>query len=208
MDTLRRFVALLAGIASLAAGVPAGAQAPPKTEQAVLAGGCFWGTEAVFEHLRGVTSVVSGFSGGTAATAHYEAVETGKTGQAESVQITYDPSVISYKQLLQVFFTVAHDPTEVNRQGPDEGPQYRSVIFYADDAQKQTAQATIAALTAAHTFSAPIVTEVVPLHGFFPAEAYHQHFAERHPDNPYIVQNDLPKLDYLKKRFPDLVKSA
>ncbi len=173
----------------------------------MLAGGCFWGMEAVFEQLRGVSNVVSGFSGGSAATAHYETVSTGTTGHAESVQITYDPSVISYRELLRVYFTVAHDPTELNYQGPDHGTQYRSAIFYANDAQKRDADAMIGELTAQHAFSAPIVTKVVPLVAFYPAEAYHQHFVQKNPDDPYVVYNDLPKLADLRKRFPALLKS-
>lgn len=162
--------------------------------------------EAVFESLRGVKSVVSGFSGGRALTAHYEIVSTGATGHAESVEITFDPAEISYEQLLAVYFTVAHDPTELNRQGPDEGSQYRSTIFYTTDAQKRVAEETIARLTAAKTYPAPIVTTVVPFVAFYPAEAYHQHYLELHPDQPYIVENDIPKLQQLRKRFPQLIK--
>ncbi len=206
MTMVRRFAALLLAVAAACAATAPAAAAPPALERAVLAGGCFWGMEAVFEQLRGVTSVVAGFSGGASSTAHYDVVETGATGHAESVEITYDPVRISYKQLLQVFFTVAHDPTELNRQGPDEGTQYRSAIFYANDAQKREAEQTIAALSASHAFSAPVVTQLVPLRGFYPAEAYHQHFVQRHPDNPYVVVNDIPKLADLRKRFPALVK--
>jgi peptide-methionine (S)-S-oxide reductase len=174
---------------------------------AVLAGGCFWGVEGVFERLKGVSNVVSGYAGGVKLTAHYEIVETGATGHAESVQITYDPSEISYGRLLEVFFSVAHDPTELNRQGPDEGTQYRSVIFYTSDDQKRVAETYIQQLNAARIFPRRIVTEVVPLQGFYPAEPEHQHFLDRHPDNPYIVYNDLPKLSQLKKQFPELFKS-
>ena len=183
---------------------PKPAAAGPQT--AVLAGGCFWGVEAVFERLTGVSNVVSGFAGGSKATAHYEVVSSGTTGHAESVQITYDPSQISYGQLLKVFFAVAHDPTELNRQGPDEGTQYRSSIFYATPEQKTVAEAYIQQLNAAKIFKHPIATTVVPLQGFYPAEAYHQHFLDRNPSLPYIVYNDLPKLDHLKKEFPELLK--
>lgn len=176
-------------------------------QQAVLAGGCFWGVEAVFEQLRGVTGVVSGYAGGAANTAHYEMVGTDRTGHAESVQITYDPSQISYGKLLQVFFSVAHDPTQLNRQGPDEGTQYRSAIFYQTEEQKRVAEAYIRQLNDAKAFRRPIVTRVVPLPAFYPAEAYHQNFIARNPGNPYVVYNDLPKLSQLKKRFPELVKS-
>jgi peptide-methionine (S)-S-oxide reductase len=187
---------------------PARAAAPPAgSRTAVLAGGCFWGMEEVFENLQGVSNVVSGFAGGSAATAQYETVSTGTTGHAESVEITYDPKRISYDQLLDVFFTVAHDPTELNRQGPDEGTQYRSAIFYADAGQQREAEAYIRRLTAEKRFSSPIVTQVVPLRGFYPAEAYHQHFARLHPDYPYIVINDAPKLAALRERFPKLVKA-
>jgi peptide-methionine (S)-S-oxide reductase len=177
------------------------------TETAVLAGGCFWGLEAVFERVRGVSKVVSGFSGGDADTAHYETVSTGTTGHAESVEITYDPAQISYAQLLDVYFHVATDPTELNRQGPDEGTQYRSEIFYTTAEQQRTAKATIAALTAAHAFNAPIVTTVEPMRGFYPAEAYHQHFYDRNPTYPYIVYNDKPKVEALHQRYPQLVKN-
>jgi peptide-methionine (S)-S-oxide reductase len=194
---------------NLALGAPAPAadssHGPGPMQTAVLAGGCFWGMEAVFESLKGVSNVVSGFAGGSALTAHYEIVSTGVTGHAESVQITYDPQQISYHQLLEVYFKVAHDPTELNRQGPDEGTQYRSAIFYANDQQRSEAQSTIHELTIAKTFSAPIVTQVVPLHDFYPAEAYHQHYARLHPDSPYIVYNDAPKLVELRRRFPQLV---
>jgi peptide-methionine (S)-S-oxide reductase len=176
------------------------------TQTAVLAGGCFWGVEAVFERLNGVSGVVSGFAGGSKSTAHYEIVSTGTTGHAESVQITYDPAQISYGTLLKVFFAVAHDPTELNRQGPDEGTQYRSSIFYATPEQKTVAEDYIRQLDAAKIFPRRIVTTVVPLQGFYPAEAYHQHFLDRNPRYPYIVYNDLPKLDHLKKELPELLK--
>jgi peptide-methionine (S)-S-oxide reductase len=175
-------------------------------QTAVLAGGCFWGVDAVFKHVKGVSKVVSGYAGGTAATAAYETVSSGRTGHAESVQVTFDASQITYGQLLRVFFSVAHDPTELNRQGPDEGTQYRSAIFYANDDQRRVADAYIAQLNQAKAFRGPIVTEVTALKGFFPAEPYHQDFLARNTSNPYIVFNDLPKLGQLKKQFPDLYK--
>ncbi len=181
----------------------AAAQGP---QTAVLAGGCFWGVEGVFERIKGVTNVVSGFAGGASSTAHYEEVSTGRTGHAESVQITYDPSQITYGQLLKVFFSVAHDPTELNRQGPDTGTQYRSAIFYANDEQKKVAEAYIKQLDEAKIFRHPIVTQVVPLKGFYPAEKYHQHFLDHNMTYPYIVYNDLPKLAALKKYYPQLCK--
>jgi peptide-methionine (S)-S-oxide reductase len=176
-------------------------------QTAVFAGGCFWGIQAVFQHVSAVTSAVSGYSGGEAKTADYRQVSTGETGHAESVQVTYDASKITYGQLLQVFFSVAHDPTELNRQGPDEGTQYRSVIFYATDEQRKIAAAYIAQLNKAKVFSSPIVTNVTPLKAFYPAEAYHQDYFARHPDNPYIVYNDAPKVEHLKTEFPALYKS-
>jgi peptide-methionine (S)-S-oxide reductase len=186
---------------------PASATAATKgTATAVLAGGCFWGVDGVFKHVKGVTNVVSGYAGGSAANAQYEIVSTGTTGHAESVEITYDPSVVSYQQLLKIFFLVAHDPTELNFQGPDEGTQYRSAIFYTDEDQKRIANDYIAELNKEKVFSSPIVTQVVPLKKFYPAEGYHQNFLELHPDNPYIVANDLPKLEELKRQFPALCK--
>ena len=176
------------------------------TQTAVFAGGCFWGVEGVFEQVKGVSRVIAGYSGGEAKTAHYEIVESGTTGHAESVQVTYDPSKVSYGQLLEVFFAVAHDPTEKNRQGPDTGTQYRSIIFYANQQQKQTAEAYIHEIDAAKVFRAPIVTEVVALRAFYPAESYHQKFLQRNPNYPYIVYNDLPKLEQLKKQFPALAR--
>jgi len=175
-------------------------------QTAVLAGGCFWGVEAVFEELEGVAEVSSGYAGGTEKTAHYETVSSGRTGHAESVKITYDASQITYGQLLKVFFSIAHDPTELNRQGPDEGPQYRSAIFYANDEQQQVAAAYIAQLNTAKVFKHPIVTTVVPLQGYFLAEANHQNFLKRNPTYPYIVYNDLPKLEALKAQLPELLK--
>ena len=173
-------------------------------ETAVVAGGCFWGIQAVFQHVKGVTAATSGYSGGAASTAEYEIVSTGETGHAESVEIKYDPSRISYGQLLKVFFSVAHDPTQLNRQGPDEGTQYRSVIFYVSPEQKRIAEAYIAQLDKAKVYSSPIVTQVVPLKAFYPAEAYHQNYATLHPNQPYIAINDLPKVANLQRQFPNL----
>ena len=192
----------------LAAAQPARSQTtpPPATETAVFAGGCFWGVDAVFKHVKGVVQVVSGYAGGKAPTAHYELVSTGETGHAESVEVTYDPLQVSYRQLLQVFFTVAHDPTELNRQGPDVGSQYRSAIFYKSDEQRKTAEAYIAELSHTHLFQRPIVTQVVPLDRFFAAEAYHQNYLAQHMTQLYIVYNDLPKLDKLEKTFPALYR--
>jgi len=180
------------------------AAAAPSRETAVLAGGCFWGIQDVFQHVKGVVSATSGYSGGSAKSAEYEIVSTGETGHAESVQIVFDPSQVTYGELLRVFFSVAHDPTELNRQGPDEGTQYRSVIFYTNPEQKQIAEAYIAQLGSAKVYRHGIVTQVVPLTAFYPAEAYHQNYAELHPDNPYIVFNDAPKVEHLKKEFPEL----
>jgi peptide-methionine (S)-S-oxide reductase len=173
-------------------------------ETAVLAGGCFWGVQAVFQHLKGVITATSGYSGGSAKTAQYELVSTGDTGHAESVKIVYDPSQLTYGQLLRVFFSVVHDPTELNRQGPDEGTQYRSVIFYNGEGQKRIAQEYISQLEKAKVFHGRIVTEVVPLNAFYPAEAYHQDYAARHPENPYIFFNDAPKVAHLREQFPNL----
>jgi peptide-methionine (S)-S-oxide reductase len=203
-------VAMVACIASAAVVPPPAVDIPAGGSRqqavAVLAGGCFWGVEAVFEHLKGVTDVVSGYAGGSPKTAHYEMVGTGRTGHAESVQIAYDPSQISYGKLLQVYFSVAHDPTELNRQGPDEGTQYRSAIFYASEEQKRVAEAYIQQLTEARVFRSPIVTKVVALPAFYPAEEYHQNFIQRNPGNSYVVHNDLPKLSQLKRLFPEMVK--
>ena len=178
-----------------------------KGEQtAVLAGGCFWGIEAVFEHVKGVTRVESGYAGGSADNADYRTVSSGRTGHAESVHITYDPSQVTYGQLLKVFFAVAHDPTELNRQGPDTGTQYRSAIFYGNDEQKRIAESYIAQLDGAKIFHDKIVTQVVPLKGFYEAEGYHQNYLANHPDEPYIVYNDMPKLESLRRQLPDLYK--
>jgi peptide-methionine (S)-S-oxide reductase len=175
-------------------------------ETAVLAGGCFWGVEAVFEHLKGVNDVVSGFSGGEKNTAHYDVVSSGRTGHAESVKITYDPSQITYGELLKVYFAVAHDPTQLNFQGPDHGTQYRSAIFYANEDQKKIATAYIKQLEDAGIYSRPIVTQVVPLKGFYAAESYHQHYLQNNPTDPYIMYNDIPKLVALKKQYPQMCR--
>jgi peptide-methionine (S)-S-oxide reductase len=177
-------------------------------QTAVFAGGCFWGVQAVFQHVKGVLSAVSGYSGGNAKTAEYETVSTGRTGHAESVKVLYDPSQVTYGQLLQVFFSVAHDPTELNRQGPDEGSQYRSVVFYTTEEQQKITAAYIEQLQSGHLFKHKIVTQVVPLTGFYPAEAYHQNYATLHPDNPYIRFNDAPKVTNLKKNFPALYRES
>jgi len=221
-----RIARLVAAVAALAVALGSGAvrategvalpaplkDVPPSkalaTDTAVFAGGCFWGVEAVFRHVRGVKSAVSGYAGGEAATAQYEIVSSGRTGHAESVQVVYDPTQVSYGELLRIFFSVAHDPTELNRQGPDVGTQYRSAIFTRSDAQMQVAKAYIAQLDAAHAFKAPIVTVVAPLPAFYRAEDYHQNYLALHPDQPYIVYNDLPKLDQLKARFPDRYVAA
>jgi peptide-methionine (S)-S-oxide reductase len=215
----RAFVVLLmialAGVVACNAGERAIAAVPnpaidaalatTKSDQtAVVSGGCFWGIQAVFQHVKGVLSATSGYSGGAANTAEYELVSNGDTGHAESVKIVYDPSQVTYGQLLRVFFSVAHDPTELNRQGPDTGSQYRSAIFYSNDEQKRIAEAYIAQLEKAKVFPQPIVTQVVSLKEFYPAEAYHQDYAARHPDNPYIFYNDAPKVAHLREKFPEL----
>src|SRR6476469_3156485 len=171
---------------------------------AVLAGGCFWGIQAVFQHVKGVKRATSGYAGGAASTAEYEVVGSGRTGHAESVRITYDPAQISYGQLLKIFFSVAHDPTELNRQGPDDGPQYRSAIFYSGEEQQRIAAAYVAQLQQAKVFPRAIVTEIAPLNGFYEAEGYHQNYATRHPNDPYIVINDAPKVAHLKQVFPSI----
>ena len=218
MKVLQRSAWLVVTVAVLAGfSGPAGSKFPdpvqdikvatPGTEQtAVLAGGCFWGVEAVFERCKASRTSSPAFAGGSKATAHYEVVSSGTTGHAESVKITYDPAEISYGQLLKIFFAVAHDPTELNRQGPDEGTQYRSSIFFVTPEQKAVAEAYIRQLDEAKLFKHAIVTKVVPLDGFYPAEAYHQNFLDRNPTYPYIVYNDLPKLAHLKKDFPEMVK--
>ena len=213
--------ALIAGAAAVSLGtrstiapavaVPAplvGAGLAPAAalDTAVFAGGCFWGIEAVFEHIKGVQSAVSGYTGGTTVSPSYEDVSSGTTGHAESVRVVFDPSVVSYGQLLQVFFSVAHDPTELNYQGPDHGTQYRSAIFYRTKAQQAAAQSYVRQLTAAKTFAKPIVTQVVPLAAFYPAEDYHQDYMVHHPTQPYIVYNDAPKVEHLKEQFPQLYR--
>lgn len=182
----------------------ADASTSQKMQTAVFAGGCFWGIEAVFEHLQGVRDVRSGYSGGGSASANYDLVSNGDTGHAEAVKVTFDPTKISYQKLLEVFFTVAHDPTQLNRQGPDVGSQYRSVVFYANEEQKAASQAEITELTKTNRYSRPIVTQVVPLKKFYDAESYHQDYMKNNPDQPYIVQHDKPKIEDLKIKFPDL----
>ena len=188
----------------LALAVPLAAQ--QKHETVVLAGGCFWGIQNVFAHVKGVVSATSGYSGGEAKTADYGTVSDGRSGHAESVKVVFDPGVVSYETLLKVFFSVAHDPTQLNRQGPDVGTQYRSVIFYASDDQKRATDAFIAQLAQAKAYPRPIVTQVVPFKSFYAAEAYHQDYAIIHPTEPYIVYNDLPKVDHLRTQFPELYK--
>jgi peptide-methionine (S)-S-oxide reductase len=177
------------------------------TQKVVLAGGCFWGVQAVFQHVKGVKDAVSGYAGGKKETASYEQVSSGRTGHAESVEVTFDPDIVSYGTILQIYFSVAHNPTELNRQGPDEGTQYRSEIFYESQDQKRVAQSYVAQLEAAKIFPSPIVTQIAPLDGFYPAEGYHQDYATRNPDSPYIAYNDLPKVDNLGRLFPGLFRS-
>jgi peptide-methionine (S)-S-oxide reductase len=193
------------GAVSLPApAIDVAAAAGKGAQTAVFAGGCFWGVEAVFRHVKGVSGAVSGYAGGTAKTADYEMVSGGTTGHAESVQVTFDPAQVSYGQLLRVFFSVAHDPTQLNRQGPDTGTQYRSAIFFVNDEQKNVAQAYIGQLSQVKAFARPIVTQLVALPAFYPAEAYHQNYAALHPMQPYIVMHDLPKVGNLKAQFPEL----
>jgi len=210
---------LIAGWSFLASGVAAekAVPLPPpaldlpatgSTQTAVFAGGCFWGVQAVFQHTQGVLNAVSGYAGGDRSTAHYELVGSGRTGHAESVQVSYDPRQVSYGTLLQIYFSVAHDPTTLNRQGPDSGSQYRSAIFYRDAEQQRVAKAYIAQLDAAKVFRGRIVTEVSPLTAFYPAEAYHQDYATLHPDSPYIAAFDLPKIANLKALLPKLYRAA
>jgi peptide-methionine (S)-S-oxide reductase len=199
-------VALALWVLPLSARAADNAAANKSQQIVVFSGGCFWGVDGVFKHVKGVSKVVSGYAGGTLPHPSYEVVSTGTTGYAESVEVTYDPSKVSYEQLLKVFFLVAHDPTELNRQGPDEGTQYRSAIFYTNQAQEQAAHKYIAELERRKAFSSPIVTQVAPLNHFYPAEDYHQNFLELHPDYPYIVVNDLPKIDHLRNECPDLYK--
>ncbi|MGE8688389.1 MAG: peptide-methionine (S)-S-oxide reductase MsrA [Achromobacter sp.] len=179
---------------------PAGASAPQK---AVLAGGCFWGVQAVFQHVKGVTAAVSGYAGGQADTAHYDTVSSGRSGHAEAVEITYDPAQVSYGQLLQIYFSVAHDPTQLDRQGPDSGPQYRSAVFPTDDSQRKVAEAYIAQLNKAGAYPKALATRIEPLQAFYPAEGYHQDYLVRHPYSMYIMVNDIPKVENLAKTFPD-----
>jgi peptide-methionine (S)-S-oxide reductase len=176
-------------------------------DTAVFAGGCFWGVEAVYDHVKGVTRAISGYAGGDVASPSYEQVSTGDTGHAESVEVIYDPSQVSYGKLLQIFFSVVHDPTQLNRQGPDHGTQYRSAIFYNNAQQQQVAESYIKQLTAAKTFSRPIVTQVAKLRGFYPAEAYHQNYLAKNPNQMYIVINDQPKVAALKKQFADIYRN-
>ena len=207
---LAPMVAFARGRSAVAVAIPAAVEtsspAGAGLQTIVLAGGCFWGIEAVYEHIKGVTDAVSGYAGGTKAQADYETVSSGTTGHAEAVRVTFDPSKVSVEKLLQVFFSVAHDPTQLNRQGPDVGPQYRSAIFFADEEQSRVAKAYIDQLTKSKVYPRPIVTQVVKLEGFYPAEEYHQDFAEKNPTYPYIVYHDKPKVDHLKQQFPDLYR--
>ena len=217
------FAALLLGAGLALRGLPSAAESarsipppvldepvnpPAASEVAVLAGGCFWGVQGVFQHVEGVTSAVSGYAGGGADTAHYEMVGTNTTGHAESVRVAFDPRRISYGRILQIYFSVAHDPTELNRQGPDVGTQYRSAIFPTNPEQAHVAEAYITQLDQAHVFDAPIVTKIEPGRNFYPAEDYHQDFLARNPRYPYIAINDLPKIENLKRLFPDLYRAA
>jgi len=218
----RIFAALLlgAGIALPSPSAPESARLIPPpmldetanpqatSEVAILAGGCFWGVQGVFQHVKGVLSAVSGYAGGTANAAHYEIVGTNTTGHAESVRVAFDPHLISYGRILQIYFSVAHDPTELNRQGPDVGTQYRSAIFPINPEQTRIAEGYFAQLNQGHVFDAPIVTEVEPGRDFYPAEDYHQDFLTRHPRYPYIVSNDLPKIENLQRLFPDLYRAT
>jgi peptide-methionine (S)-S-oxide reductase len=204
MQTFNYLLSSVLIIFSLGAFSTAGAASNEQT--AVFAGGCFWGVDAVFKHIKGVSNVESGYAGGNADTAHYEEVSGGNTGHAESVRVRFDPAQVSYEQLLQVFFSVAHNPTELNRQGPDTGTQYRSAIFFTSADQQKVAQSYVQKLTAAKTFSSPIVTQLTPLQQFYPAEEYHQNYLALHPYQPYIVFNDMPKLGQLKKQFPGLYR--
>lgn len=195
---------LLTAVEMTSAAAAENRQPMPEAQTAVFAGGCFWGVDAVFKHVRGVISATPGYAGGSADTAHYERVSRGDTGHAESVRVVFDPARVSYRQLLQVFFSVAHDPTQFNRQGPDTGSQYRSAIFYSSPEQQQEAQSYIQQLSATRAFAGPVVTQVVALRQFYPAEGYHQNYLALHPSQPYIVINDMPKLAQLRKQFPDL----
>lgn len=204
-------LAALLACAQAATPLPAplvdSAATTPGREVAVLAGGCFWGMQSVYRHVKGVIDVSAGYSGGTAETARYRMVSSGRTGHAEAVEITFDPSRVSYGTLLRIYFSVAHDPTQLNRQGPDRGPQYRSAIFYTSEAQRRVAEAYIAQLGQVDAFADPIVTQVTPLQAYYIAEPHHQDYAERHPDEPYIVINDAPKVRNLSRQFPELYLS-
>jgi peptide-methionine (S)-S-oxide reductase len=223
MNSLRTFTAALVTAGACAFAVPAvaGSEArvippfssseagkPAESEVAVLAGGCFWGVQGVFQHVKGVSNAVSGYAGGEKKTAIYELVGSGLTGHAESVQITFDPRQISYARILQIYFSVAHDPTQLNRQGPDTGTQYRSAIFPMNEEQARIARAYIAQLDSARVFKSAIVTKIEPGRSFFPAEAYHQDYLTLNPNSPYIVYNDLPKIEDLKRLFPDLYRAT
>jgi len=199
-------VCLMLSLAAISNATAAPDKAAPAQQTAVFAGGCFWGVDAVFKHVKGVSNAVSGYAGGSAATAYYEKVSEGTTGHAEAVRVSFDPAQVSYQQLLEVFFSVAHDPTQLDRQGPDVGSQYRSAIFYTSAGQQQVAQRHIQQLSAARIFPAAIVTQVVPLQQFYPAEEHHQNYLALHPNQPYIVMHDLPKLAQLRKRFPALYR--
>jgi peptide-methionine (S)-S-oxide reductase len=205
---IRSYPAAAQGAQALPAPATDASPGPATSAVAVLAGGCFWGVQGVFQHVKGVTSAVSGYAGGDKRSAEYEVVSGGRTGHAESVQVTFDPRQISYGRLLQVFFSVAHDPTELNRQGPDTGTQYRSAIFPANAEQADVAKAYIAQLDQAHAFKKPIVTKIEPDRPFYPAEDYHQDFLTRNPKHPYIAINDLPKIEDLKRLFPDLYRAT
>ena len=201
---MRILAFLIVTLQLLFAGAALAAPAKPAdTQKAVLAGGCFWGVEGVYEHMRGVRSVVSGYAGGESSSASYQKVGTGRTGHAESVQITFDPKEVSYGDILRVFFSVAHDPTQLNRQGPDTGPQYRSAIFFMNDAQRDLARSYIAEFDKSGKFPRAIVTRVDPLEAFYPAEKYHQDFIANNPRHPYVVINDLPKIRDLKRLYPE-----
>jgi len=206
----RRMMLVAAMLASVALSSANAARAPrTKNEQTIIfSGGCFWGIQSVFEHTKGVISAVSGYAGGWADHPSYEQVSSGTTGHAESVRVTFDPSQVSLDQLLKVFFTVAHDPTQLNHQGPDVGTQYRSMVIYTNDDQERAVKAYIAQLADAHVYAKPIVTQVVAYKSFYPAEEYHQHYAERHPDQPYIAIYDAPKVANLKKDFPQLYRDV
>lgn len=209
---MKGYTALAVGLMLAATAGPSNAAAPTKPAKAkdqtiVFAGGCFWGIQSVFEHTKGVREAVSGYAGGWAAKPSYEEVSSGSTGHAESVKVTFDPAQVSLDQLMKIFFTVAHNPTELNYQGPDHGTQYRSMVIYMNDDQKAAVKAYIDQLAKARVYgSKPIVTEVVAYKAFYPAEDYHQHYAERNPTAPYIVYNDRPKVDALKKQFPELYR--